>query len=51
VRPQMRQVADLRGSEMWAASVLTAGILLLGIFPAPALRLSQATLAALSAGF
>jgi len=51
VRPQMRQVADLKGSEMWAASVLTAGILLLGIFPAPALRLSQATLAALSAGF
>lgn len=51
VRPHMRQVADLRGSEMLAASVLTAGILLLGVFPAPALRLSQATLTALSAGF
>jgi NADH-quinone oxidoreductase subunit M len=49
VRPQMREVTDLRGSEMWAASVLTAGILLLGIFPEPALRLSQATLASLSA--
>jgi hypothetical protein len=36
---------------MWAASVLTGGILVLGIFPAPALRLSEATLAALSAGF
>jgi NADH-quinone oxidoreductase subunit M len=51
VRPQMRHVTDLKGSEMWAASVLTGGILVLGIFPAPALRLSQATLAALSAGF
>jgi NADH-quinone oxidoreductase subunit M len=51
VRPQMRHVTDLKGSELWAASVLTGGILVLGIFPAPALRLSQATLAALSAGF
>jgi NADH-quinone oxidoreductase subunit M len=51
VRPQMRQIADLRGSEMVAASVLTAGTLLLGIFPAPALRLSEATLASVSAGF
>jgi NADH-quinone oxidoreductase subunit M len=51
VRPQMRKVADLHGSEVWAASALTAGILLLGLFPAPALRLSQATLALLSASF
>ena len=36
VRPQMRNLTDLRGSEMVAASVLTAGILLLGLFPAPA---------------
>ena len=51
VRPQMRQVADLRGSEMAAASVLTAAILLLGVFPAPVLRLSQATLASIGAAF
>ncbi len=51
VRPQMRGVADMKGSEVWAAAALTAGILLLGLFPAPALRLSQATLASLSAAF
>jgi len=50
VRPQMRHVTDLKGSELWAASVLTAAILPVEIFPAPALRLSQATLASLSAG-
>jgi len=36
---------------MAAASVLTAGILLLDLFPAPVLRLSQATLASIGAAF
>ncbi len=51
VRPQMRNLTDLRGSEMVAASALSAGILLLGLFPAPVLRLSQATLASIGAAF
>ena len=50
VRPQMRSIPDLRPSEAFAASVLTAGTLLIGIFPAPALRLTATTVAYLSAG-
>jgi len=50
VRPQMRSIPDLRPSELFAASVLTAGTLLIGIFPAPALRLTATTVAYLSAG-
>ena len=38
VRPQMRSVPDLRGSELIAAGVLTAGTLLIGVYPAPVLR-------------
>jgi len=51
VRPQMRSVPDLRRSESIAATSLTAGTLLIGIFPAPLLQLTGATIEHLSAGF
>jgi NADH-quinone oxidoreductase subunit M len=50
VRPQMRLVPDLSRDELIAAASLTAGTLLIGIFPAPMLELTAATLARLSAG-
>lgn len=43
VRKEMRDIQDLRPSEMVAAGVLSAGILLLGIMPAPALELMSAS--------
>jgi NADH-quinone oxidoreductase subunit M len=51
VRPQMRSVPDLRGSELIAAGVLTAGTLLIGVYPAPVLRATAATVTHLSAAF
>jgi NADH-quinone oxidoreductase subunit M len=51
VRPRMRHVPDLQEGELLAASVLTAGIVLLGFFPAPALRLVSASVAQLSSVF
>jgi len=51
VRARMRHIPDLRGDEMLAASVLTSGILLLGIFPAPALRLVSASVSQFSLVF
>lgn len=51
VRPRMRSVPDLRRSELIAAGALTAGTLLIGVFPAPLLRVTEATIAHLSAGF
>jgi NADH-quinone oxidoreductase subunit M len=51
ISPRMRDIPDLTRSELIAASVLTAGTVLIGIFPEPALRLSAATAAHLSAGF
>ncbi len=51
VRPRMRHIPDLRGGEMLAATVLTAGIILLGIFPAPALRLVSASVSHFSSVF
>ena len=51
LRREMRSVPDLRRSELIAAGVLTAGTLLVGVFPAPVLRVSAATVAHLSAGF
>lgn len=35
VRPEMQNVADLQGHELAAASLLMAGILAFGVFPAP----------------
>jgi NADH-quinone oxidoreductase subunit M len=51
VRPQMRQVEDLRPQEMIAAGTLSAGILLVGIFPSSTLELMGASVAQLSALF
>jgi len=51
VRPQMSQVQDLRPTEMFAALVLSAGILLLGIFPAGALELMSASVTRVSTLF
>lgn len=51
VRPGMRSLPDLTRSELIAASVLTAGTLLIGCFPAPALELTAATAAHVSAAF
>jgi len=43
VRATMRNIEDLRPHEMLAASVLAAGIILLGIFPSPVLNLFSAS--------
>jgi NADH-quinone oxidoreductase subunit M len=51
VRPQMRCVPDLRPIELIAAASLTAGTLLIGLFPAPVLQMTAATVVHLSAGF
>jgi NADH-quinone oxidoreductase subunit M len=55
VRPKLQHIADLRPYEMLAAGILVSGILLFGLFPAPLIELSTATLAQLvhqeSAGF
>jgi len=51
VRPQMQSVPDLRHSEIITAAALTAGTLLIGVFPAPLLQLTATTLAHLSSGF
>ncbi|HIE53939.1 MAG TPA: NADH-quinone oxidoreductase subunit M, partial [Chromatiaceae bacterium] len=48
VRPAMREVEDLCGGETFAAGVLALGILLLGIYPAPALQLFTATVTELA---
>ncbi len=39
VRPKMQDIPDLQPSELLAAGVLAAGIVLLGLFPAGALQL------------
>lgn len=51
VRPEMRQVPDLNRTELAAAAVLAAGIVLLGIFPAPALERMAASVGQLGRVF
>ena len=51
VRAQMNDVQDLRPTELFAALVLSAGILLLGVFPAGALELMSASVNRVSALF
>ncbi len=51
VRREMRNVEDLQPTELFAAGVLSAGILLLGVFPARALDLMTASVNQLSAVF
>lgn len=51
VRPAMRDIPDLRPTELAAAAVLAAGIVLLGLMPAPATRMVSAKVGELSALF
>ena len=51
VRPEMVGLPDLRPSEFIAASTLTAGTILLGIYPAPILNLISASVVQLSQRF
>ena len=51
VRPRMLHIQDLSGVELIAASVLTTGIVLLGLFPAPALHLMSASVTRFSSMF
>jgi NADH-quinone oxidoreductase subunit M len=40
----MQQIEDLRPSELIAAGILVAGIVVFGLLPAPLIELSTATL-------
>ncbi len=51
VRPRMRDIQDLRATELTAAGVLATAIILLGIAPRPALELMAASIRQLSANF
>ncbi len=51
VRPEMRDIDDLRPAELAAASVLVSGIVLIGIFPAATLELMNASVTQLSTLF
>lgn len=51
VRAKMVNVPDLHHSEMFAASILTLSFILIGVMPAPALGLMQASIARFSALF
>ncbi|MBA4141682.1 MAG: NADH-quinone oxidoreductase subunit M [Nitrosospira sp.] len=44
VKPQMREIEDLRTPELLAATMLIAGIVLFGLWPAPLIDLSAATM-------
>jgi NADH-quinone oxidoreductase subunit M len=51
VREEMSRYPDLHGTELVAASVLLAGVLLLGLLPEPSLELVRSSVAQLSALF
>ncbi len=51
VRAGMGEVEDLRPTEMLTAAVLTAGLVALGVFPAPVLQLMSASIDGLSSAF
>lgn len=51
VRSHMKEIEDLRPMEMLAAGSLTAGIILLGIYPAPVLDIFSSSVALLSQTF
>ena len=48
VQCEIQQITDLRKTEMLAASVLTAGFLIIGFFPAPMLNIISVSLNELS---
>ena len=47
VRKEMKEVEDLRPSEMLGASILTGGVILIGLFPAPILAVIHESVAGL----
>jgi NADH-quinone oxidoreductase subunit M len=51
VRSDMAQIDDLRRSELLAVGILTAGILIFGIYPAPLLELFSASVTHMSESF
>lgn len=51
VREEMSRYPDLHGTELVAASVLLAGVLLIGLVPEPSLELVRSSVAQLSALF
>lgn len=44
VRPQLQHIADLRTYELITAGLLVIAIVLIGLFPAPLIHLSEATI-------
>jgi NADH-quinone oxidoreductase subunit M len=48
IKPQMQQIQDLRTSEILAAGLLVAGIVLFGLLPALLTDLSSATITQMS---
>ena len=48
VKPQMREIEDLRTPELLAAGLLVTGIVLFGLLPEPLIDLSSATLSHMS---
>ncbi len=48
VKPQMREIEDLRTPELLAAGLLVTGIVFFGLLPAPLIDLSSATLGHMS---
>ena len=51
VAQRIDKVSDLQRDELFAASVLTLGVIWLGVFPSAALELSAAAISHLSAAF
>lgn len=51
VRDEMREVSDLKAIEMFAAAVLSIGIILIGVFPARVLELFSASVSVLGSSF
>jgi NADH-quinone oxidoreductase subunit M len=43
-RPKLQHIADLQPYEMLATGILVSGIILFGLFPAPLIQLSAATI-------
>ena len=48
---EIEKIPDLKNSEMFAAAVLSVGILLIGFFPTPAIELMSASIAEISLAF
>ena len=48
---EIEKVPDLKASEMFAASVLSVGILVIGFYPTPAINLISASIADISLAF